>query len=439
MINKLHNYLNTPISAAPLISFRLIFGALMVISAVRFIYLGWIEEQFVNPIFHFKYWGFEWVEPVSLTGFYFIYALLILSAIGVMLASGLLYRLASIILFLTFTYTELIDLTYYLNHYYFVSLISLLLIFSPAHISPFKTISTQKVKRSFILILKIQIAILYIYAGLAKINYDWLIEALPLKIWLPAHSNLPILGPLLAWEFTPYLFSWAGMLFDTFIILFLLKKSTRLYAYIAVIVFHTLNGILFQIGVFPIVMIGIVTIFFSNKWHLKFIHFVIPIKERSLAGSVRSKKSSFFNYLFILYVGFQLIFPWRFLLYPGNLFWNEQGYRFSWRVMLMEKAGTAFFYVKDTKTGREGIVNNQDFLNVHQEKQMAMQPDMILQFAHYLGDYYKRNGVHDPEVRAEVYVTLNGRPSQLLIDPKMDLLKESDTFAPKKWILPYKK
>lgn len=66
-----------------------------------------------------------------------------------------------------------------------------------------------------------------------------------------------------------------------------------------------------------------------------------------------------------------------------------------------------------------------------------MQPDMILQFAHFLGKHYAAQGLHAPQVRAEVYVTLNARPSRLLIDPQVDLMKEKDTFAAKKWILPY--
>jgi hypothetical protein len=94
------------------------------------------------------------------------------------------------------------------------------------------------------------------------------------------------------------------------------------------------------------------------------------------------RKSLLYSFL-VVYVSFQLLFPWRYMLYPGNLFWTEEGYRFSWRVMLMEKAGTATFYVKDRKSGREGIVINSEFLNRHQEKQMAFQPDMMLQFAHY--------------------------------------------------------
>ncbi|MFB0907960.1 MAG: HTTM domain-containing protein, partial [Spirosomataceae bacterium] len=107
------------------------------------------------------------------------------------------------------------------------------------------------------------------------------------------------------------------------------------------------------------------------------------------------------NSLLIGFIVFQLIFPWRYVLYPGSLFWTEEGYRFSWRVMLMEKAGTVTFYVKGAETNREGIVNNLEFLNTHQEKQMAMQPDMILQFAHFLGEYYEKQGVKNPQVRVE--------------------------------------
>jgi hypothetical protein len=37
------------------------------------------------------------------------------------------------------------------------------------------------------------------------------------------------------------------------------------------------------------------------------------------------------------FIAFQLLFPFRYLCYPNELFWTEEGFRFSWRVMLMEK------------------------------------------------------------------------------------------------------
>lgn len=438
MTQKILQFLNTKVSAAPLVSFRLIFGALMVFSAIRFMYLGWIEDHFTEPLFHFKYYGFSWVQSASRFTLYAIHILMILSAIGIMFLQGIAYRIAALVLFLSFTYTELIDLTYYLNHYYFVSLVCFLLIFMPSTVSPFANLKEAQIRRSSIFILKSQIAILYVYAGLAKINYDWLIEALPLKIWLPANDNIFLLGPLFAWKYSPYIFSWAGMLYDTFIVLFLVYTPTRVWAYLTVILFHSLTGILFQIGVFPLVMIGIASIFFSDAWHVKFVRFFVKEKTPVRTQIAPSSNYALFHYFILGYLVFQVLFPWRYLLYPGNLFWTEEGYRFSWRVMLMEKAGTATFYVKDTKTGREGIVNNAEFLNPHQEKQMAMQPDMILQFAHFLGKHYQNQGVYEPEVRAEVYVTLNAKPSKLLVDPSVDLMKETDSFKPKDWIIHYK-
>jgi hypothetical protein len=142
-------------------------------------------------------------------------------------------------------------------------------------------------------------------------------------------------------------------------------------------------------------------------------------------------------YLFIIFFSIQIILPWRYLLYDGPLFWTEEGYRFSWRVMLMEKAGTATFYVKDGKNGTNGIVNNADFLNAHQEKQMAYQPDMILQYAHFLHDHFQEMGYQKPEVRAKIYVTLNARPSRLFINPKVNLAQINDSWGQKSWIKPY--
>ena len=374
---------------------------------------------------------------------------MIAAALGLMV--GLLYRFSAILFFITFTYTELIDLTYYLNHYYFVSLVSFLLIWVPAHkrfsidtwIWPH--ISQHRVPRWTIFIFQFQLAIVYIYAGLAKVNYDWLIKALPLRIWVPANDTLPVIGPLFSWKITPYIFSWIGMIYDTTIVFWLSWKKTRFLAYLTVIVFHLLTGLMFQIGVFPIVMIGATWIFFSPSFHERLVSYLeqlLPPKgkvatTKIVTTALRPKKAKALGIMLGFYFAFQLLFPWRYLLYPGNVFWTEEGYRFSWRVMLMEKAGTITFYVTDELTGRKGVVDNAEFLKPHQEKQMAMQPDMILQFAHFLADHYQKQGLKNPIVTAEAYVTLNARPSQLLIDPKIDLTTLQDGWKTKDWILPY--
>ena len=106
--------LDHPVAIEPLVTFRILFGALMVFSAIRFMALGWIDDHYLQPLFHFKYFGFAWVEVLPRFWMYALHILMILAGLGVMV--GFYYRISALILFLTFTYTELIDLTYYLNH-----------------------------------------------------------------------------------------------------------------------------------------------------------------------------------------------------------------------------------------------------------------------------------------------------------------------------------
>jgi hypothetical protein len=106
--------------------------------------------------------------------------------------------------------------------------------------------------------------------------------------------------------------------------------------------------------------------------------------------------------------------------------------------MLMEKAGAAYFRVKD-KTNRQIFeVNNAEFLTPLQEKMMSTQPDMILKFAHFLAEQYRQKGVTDPKVTAEVYVALNGKRSRLFIDSTVNLAAEPLSWKHYHWILPYK-
>lgn len=138
------------------------------------------------------------------------------------------------------------------------------------------------------------------------------------------------------------------------------------------------------------------------------------------------------------YFVMQFFLPFRYLFYKGNLFWTEQGYRFSWRVMLMEKAGTAFFYIRDRTTGKETEVDNKNHLTYMQEKMMATQPDMMVDYAKYLKKEYEKKGFVNPIVRAQSFVTLNGSGSREFIDSEIDLSEQSNTiFKNRDWVKSY--
>lgn len=443
MMSLFQKYWTSTVEIYPLITFRILFGLVTFIITIRFMLLGWINDQYILPKIHFTYFGFAWVEPFGTVGMYSVFTLLLLCSIFIIL--GAWYRIAIVTFFLLFTYVEFIDVSYYLNHYYFVSLVAGIMCFLPANKAlSFDCIRNPSIVQSNIPrwcidILYFQISCVYFFAGIAKINSDWLLNAQPLRIWLPAHDNIPIIGWLFRYSITPYFASWFGMVFDCCTPFLLLWNRSRIVAYFFVVCFHIVTGILFQIGVFPIVMIALTTVFFANEIHQKILNKIAKFLPFTFEQQIvrLSSVSHFTKVVLSLFIAIQLFLPFRYLFYNGNLFWTEQGYRFSWRVMLIEKAGTSTFFVQDGLNGKKGFVDNTLFLNAHQEKQMSFQPDMILQYSHFLKKYYFENGVHNPVVTAEIYVTLNGRPSQLFIDSTVNLATIEDSFSEKKWILPF--
>ena len=422
----------------------------MCYSIARFYLKGWIEEFYIEPDFHFSYYGFEWIKPIG-EFTYLIFVVCFISSLFVMI--GLKYKTSIILFFLSFTYIELMDKTTYLNHYYFISILSFLLIFIPANATfSVDNIINQKkftnIPRWSVDVLKLLITIVYLYAGIAKINSDWLIEAMPLKIWLQSKYDLPLIGgSLLQMEWVHYAMSWGGMLYDLSIPFLLMINKTRIIAFILVLFFHVFTLILFPIGMFPHIMIFSSMIFFSSNFHEKIIYqirqVITKVSKKVKPKKIKIETSDLYviykqNLTLFVVTSFfiiQILLPFRYQLYPGELFWHEQGYRFSWRVMLIEKIGYTNFKIRSPNDGTSFMVDSSQHLTPFQLKQMSFQPDFILEFAHYLGEKYSTEN-NKVEVYAESFVALNGRPSKRFIDPDINLINERESFKDKTWILP---
>ena len=446
------------VSIFPLVVFRIIFGILMFFSTLRFILKGWVHDLYEVPTYFFTYYGFDWVSPLPSPFMYVLFILLLIACIFIIF--GLFYRTNTVLFFLIFTYIELIDKTNYLNHYYFISLISLLLILLPANsyfsLDTYFGICKRKktIKAWQINILKLQIGLVYFFAGISKLNYHWLIEAQPLINWLKHQSDFPIIGKLLLYDFTAYLFSWVSAIFDIFIFFLLINKKSRLISYFVAFIFHIMTAIMFPIGVFPYVMIASTLIFFNDNFHKKIISLFSKyslLKSNVIFDDKTNYQTKTNSILKVFLIGFftlQIFLPLRFILYPGKLFWTEQGYRFSWRVMLIEKAGYSQFYIHEPKMDRKMLIQNRDYLTPQQEKMMSTQPDMILQYAHFLSKTFKdsclveSNGEiinmgTNPKVTADITVSLFNKGSRKFIDSEKNLSEIKRGFGNKEWILDY--
>lgn len=401
---------------------------------------GDIETRYLEPSFFFKYYGFEWVDFVGAEGIYILYGIWFFSALGILF--GAFYRMAIWSFFLTFTYLQLLDATNYINHYYAISIFAFFLACMPAQaaysVDAWRKPSIQQAQISYwqIAIFQGQVALIYLFAALAKMNPDWLFGAMPLKIWLLQSQDFPVIGSLFQYHAIHVLISWVGLLFDLTIVIWLSFAKTRKWAYLSVVLFHSMTGLLFNIGLFPMLMIFSTLVFFDPVAQQTFLEKVLG-KWRKPKTELRP--SSFLPYLFVLYFAVQVFLPLRhYFLYDNNVLWTEEGYRFSWRVMLLEKEGMATFYVEDPNTERHWVVSNLEFLTPFQEKRMSIRPDHILQFAHHVAAVYaRRYDLKNPIVRAEVYVAMNGRVSQALIDSKVNLAAVPRSIGQKDWILPY--
>ena len=443
----LSTYLNTHTKTASLAVFRLLFGIMMCLSMVRFWSKGWIETLYIQPKFHFSYYGFEWIQPL---GNYTYILFMICGLASVFIAIGYKYRVAIIVFFLSFTYIELMDKTTYLNHYYFISILSFLLIFLPAH----RTFSVDAFlqKRSYEFVprwtvdaIKLLLSIVYIHAGLAKLNSEWLFRAMPLKIWLPSKYDFPLIGStLMQQDWFYFAMSWSGAVYDLTIPFLLYFKKTRYIAFLLVVFFHVLTGYMFAIGMFPYIMIVAALIFFDANFHIKMINFIKKYILRSTSEvkthykfEFSERKKKICAVILIPFFVLQFLLPWRYLLYPDELFWTEEGYKYSWRVLLTEKTGYASFKIVDAKTKKYFYVNNTDFLTPFQEKEMSCRPNYILEYAHYLGDHFKSQGHQNIQVYVESFVALNGRMSTTFINPKIDLYQQNESFKHNDWIVPF--
>lgn len=416
---ELRTALGRPVDGAGLRAYRLAFGALMAIAAVRYWANGWIETQLTDPVVRFPWPGLEWIRPLPGLGTHALFAVMIAAAL--LIAADRLPRLGAAVFGLCFTWVELIDRSNYLNHYYLVSLLAALLAALP---------TGRTVPIGAYHLLRIQLAIVWLYAGLAKLNPDWLLRAQPLATWLPTHADWPIVGPLLAAPATAYAFSWTGAAFDLSIPFLLAWRRTRRPALAIAVGFHLAVWALFPIGVFSPLMIAGCTLFCAPDWPRRLPRIgaarspgaARPIARPALIAAA-------------LWIAIQLLVPLRFALYPGSVNWTEQGFRFAWRVMLVAKTGRVEFRVT-TGQGPERattVVRRLTDLTPLQAQMMATQPDLIHAYALHLA---RRADHPHVEVRADAFVAYDGRPAARLIDPDFDLASLPESCAPMPFIAP---
>lgn len=413
MLQSFRMLLGQRVSGLSLAVFRICLGLVLAYDALyylwpregigNFLTLDFSRES--NP-WMFPYAGFEWVQPLPqswMTGVFVIYGLA-----AVAMALGLFTRGASAVVFLSYTYTFLLDATRYNNHYYLTVLITAIMTVAPTAtcLSVDRLIRRRRLRGRVpdetipfwpIFLLRFQWAMVYVYGAVTKTTASWLLHAQPLQTWineprieaalaryLPA-STVEAVLPVVQSTAMAYFLSWSGMLFDLLVVPLLLIRRTRLLALALALGFHATNHwLLFDnIGWFPPMAMAGITLFLEPDWPRRFVRWLRrPVVHRpdwgwlalglvclppvgALLGWKLPPSSEASDRparplgtlplaLICLWATVQLVVPLRHFFIPGNVDWTAEGARFSWRMKAGQKQATRMEIIVDPGTTPDG-------------------------------------------------------------------------------------
>jgi len=412
----------------------------------------------------FKYHHFEWVRLWPGFGLELHFFVMGICAIGIML--GLYYRIAMLVYTLCFSYLFLLDQALYLNHYYLAILFCCIMIFVPANsywsidARRKPSIASPTVPAWSRIWLMIQLEIVLLYAGFVKLNWDW-INLEPMRLWMTSQAQGA--HPFFQWITQDpgiAVASYGVILLHLIGAPLLLWRKTRLPVFLLYCVFHTINAFVFNIGVFPWMTIAATLVIFDPDWPKQFYTWLcskrgVPVKETSSLVSLKhalptgfsqNKTTNSLLFLFIVaWLTAQVLIPLRHWQVPGDVAWNEGGHRFSWRMKLRSKRGTATFYVVRNSEPAV-VVDPGTYLNRKQVRKMACIPDLVWQFAQFLETQYIVEKSDEVQVYVDTSCSLNTREAIPLINRLVDLtaiprseplsnwVTTNDKLLPKKYL-----
>ncbi|MGI9646492.1 MAG: HTTM domain-containing protein [Ilumatobacteraceae bacterium] len=491
-VTRWRQQLAAPVDIASLVYFRIAFGAIMAWEMWRFVDHGWIDRYYTDKELYFSYWPFTFVEPLPEPWIHLVFFATMAAAL--LVVSGLFYRVAAPAMFVGLAYIFLLERARYLNHFYLIVLIAFLLCFLPLNRSSSvdawrkPSLRSETVPAWCLWLIQFQIAVPYFFGGIAKLNGDWL-RGEPLRDWLAARTDFPILGNHFTNEPVVWVMVYGALLLDLFVVAGLLYKKTRPWAFLAAVMFHLMNSRLFNIGVFPWTMIAATAIFFPASWPRDIT------RDLRTGGTGSSWRRT--GLWVGLAVGFWLggFLPDSFSLVRasiGAVGLGVGGYHVGAWFQPIDAPATAvtkgakktskraaapamvsmFVFValaawvayqvlmpmrhlaiagnvhwteeghdfswhmklrdKDADAdfvviadGEEFYLDDEEYLTDRQENKMEARPHLMVQYADFLEEEFQSFGYTEVEVYAEVWASLNGREEQLLIDPTFDLTTAS--------------
>lgn len=433
-----------PIDNASIAFFRIAFGLTTFFHIWGVLDQNRVRYRYIDAPFLFPFPGLGWLQ--RLPGDWLLLLWFALAAAALLVMFGLLYRAAIIFFFLGHTYAIHLDQSIFWNHYYIVTLFAFLMIFVPANRAHsldvvFKRVSPTDTAPAWSLwILRGQMAIAYFFAGVAKINTDWL-HGRPMNLYLTGDRSFPFVGNLLDQHWVHLALCWTGIGFDLLIVPLLLWRRTRVFAFILVVIFHLTNSLVFDIEAFPWLALVATSLFFAPDFPRR-IGLWNNDPRPDLSGVATpggwqqlKTQQKLGCTLMAVYFVIQVVMPLRHYAYPGDVNWTTEGDLWAWRMLLVESRHKTVFTIESKATGAQCRLDPLQYIDEAHWDKLGYRPDMMVQFAHHVADDYWQRKHERVAVHVYSAVSLNGDPFAALVAPQTDLAGE-ETSLHNAWVLP---
>lgn len=450
---------------------RFLFGLLMIIDIFDERGLLLVPEKWGDPdACHFPL--FDSLPRLSMEYMHIVYLILLVSASGIMI--GFLYRLSCIGFVISYWYLFFMDKTVWNNHSYLYGLLSIVLCFVGGNhywsvdglLWP--SLRNQSVPCWNYAIIRFQVFLLYFYAGIKKLDKDWVtgysMNGLSRK-WLFGPFRLFLSDDLIDY----FIVHLGGLVFDLTQGFLLYFDRTRIIAFIFGYGFHGMNAIMFSIGMFSYMCMALMPIFCRPEWPKnlvkifpKFIQLFMPLssppqknimcsedherrkKKKGSDGDAwsLSPRKVVTSMMLMFYVSIQLMLPYSHGITKGYNSWTEGLYGYSWDMMI-HSWNTQHIVVKvvDKITEKQQYLRPGAFFPLANDRnRIFSHPDMLKQYALCLKDRIvsmPELNFTQPQIYFDVWKSLNDRYQQRMLDPRVDIISAPwSPFEHTSWLRP---
>ncbi|XP_050432253.1 vitamin K-dependent gamma-carboxylase [Adelges cooleyi] len=440
--NRLVTYMFQYQDGTCLAALRIAFGFLMLIDTVDERGFCQVDRRWMEPnMCYFPL--FDFVRPLPGRWMCVAYASMFAGILGVL--TGFHYRTSCVAYAVPYWYILLADKSAWNNHSYLFGLLTLIFSVTDAHhnwstdkwLQRLPAGATGVVPRWNYLLLRIQFFIMYFVAGLKKLEPDWLsgysMKSLGYhKVFAPFRYVLP--AEFVDW----WIVHVTGFLIDLLSGFGLCFQRSRPFTVVVLLAFHTMNSMMFAIGMFPYVCAAMLPVFYDPNSMAEKLSALVTRKKFQPISVQTTKppspvKRNMIAAAVCVYAALQMFLPYSHFITQGYNGWRNGLYGYSWDMMVYN-VDVVKIQVKVVDHGRR----EQFFLDPYAwtvNSKWILHGDMIKQFAGCAtSNMPDRTNV---TIYMDIWASLNGRFYQRLVDPQVDLISAPwSVWSQVDWLMP---